>query len=340
MGYHLELLRSTQQSHCPVTIVTKDQEPLIEEEVVKLRQKGAIIPVTMGDSQRAGFCSTIFLVPKKESEQMRPVVPLNRFLPRVHFKMEGVHVVRDLLQRGDWVCRIDLKDAIPVCREHQPLLCFIWGSDMYQFTCLPFGLALAPRVFTKVLATSSGFSTSRRSEVCDLPGQSPHHGRQQGPSSLAVCRSNSVTRISRLSRELLQISDTANAGSNLLGPQHRLQERGIACQKLSQIWKQARKLLGQTLGSARDIAPFAGKLSTTVLAIHPAPLHYRGLQHLKYQALRGSQNYNYSSLIRISPADLECWLQEVPLSMEWEESSDHSSSQTTPPELEIDSLTG
>ena len=63
---------------------------------------------------------------------MRPVVnlkPLNRFLPRIHFKMEGVHVVRDLLQKGDWMCRIDLKDAyfaMPVCREHQPLLHFIW----------------------------------------------------------------------------------------------------------------------------------------------------------------------------------------------------------------------
>ena len=86
-GYRIELLRSPQQTHCPVTVVTKDQEPLIEEEVVKLRQKGAIISVTTEDSQRAGFCSTIFLVPKKESGQMRPVVnlkPLNRFLPRIH----------------------------------------------------------------------------------------------------------------------------------------------------------------------------------------------------------------------------------------------------------------
>jgi hypothetical protein len=53
-----------------VTVVTKDQEPLIEEEVVKLRQKGAIIPVTTVDNQRAGFCSTISLVPKKESREM------------------------------------------------------------------------------------------------------------------------------------------------------------------------------------------------------------------------------------------------------------------------------
>ena len=52
------------------------------------------------------------------------------------------------------------------------------------------------------------------------------------------------------------------------------------------------------------------------MVIHPDPLHYRSLQHLKHQALRGSQNY--SSLIRMSQAAKE------DLEMEREESSGHS----------------
>ena len=44
----------SQQSHCPVTVVPRDQQPMIEEEVAKLQLKGGIIPV---DGQRAGFCS-------------------------------------------------------------------------------------------------------------------------------------------------------------------------------------------------------------------------------------------------------------------------------------------
>jgi hypothetical protein len=40
--------------------------------------------------------------------------------------------------------------------------------------------------------------------------------------------------------------------------------------------------LRQTWVSARQIAKFMGKLTVTVLAVHPAPLYYQGLQHLKH----------------------------------------------------------
>ena len=60
-----------------------------------------------------GFFFRLFLVPKKEG-QMRPVLNLkllNEFIYHRHFKMEGMHIVRDLLQRGDWMTRIDVKNV-------------------------------------------------------------------------------------------------------------------------------------------------------------------------------------------------------------------------------------
>ena len=50
--------------------------------------------------------------------------------------------------------KIDLKDAyftMPVSNQHQPLLRFMHGGLRYQFSCLPFGLGPAPRLFTKLL---------------------------------------------------------------------------------------------------------------------------------------------------------------------------------------------
>ena len=108
-------------------------------------------------------------------------------------------------------------------------------------------------------------------------------------------------------------------------------------QKLSEIQKQAKKLQGQKWVSAQELAQFIGKLSATAQAIHPAPLQYRSLQHLKHKALQCSQNY--SELVRMSPAareDLKWWLHKV---SRW----NGRSLQTTPPELEIEtdaSLTG
>ena len=48
---------------------------------------------------------------------------------------------------------LDLKDAyfdIPVFSLHRKYIGFIWNDQRYEFTCLPFGDSLAPRVFTKV----------------------------------------------------------------------------------------------------------------------------------------------------------------------------------------------
>ena len=49
---------------------------------------------------------------------------------------------------------IDLKDAyfaIPIREESRKFLSFSMADKNYQFTCLPFGLASAPWVFTKTL---------------------------------------------------------------------------------------------------------------------------------------------------------------------------------------------
>ena len=60
--------------------------------------------------------------------------------------------------------RIDLKDAylaIPISTQHRKYLRFCWRGQTYEFTCLPFGLAVAPCVFTKVIKPVVGFIRSK-----------------------------------------------------------------------------------------------------------------------------------------------------------------------------------
>ena len=143
VGYKLELIDTPMQSHPPVTMVNQEMADKISVEVETMLEIGAILPIQ--DPLNKGFYSRIFLVPKKDG-QSRPVVnlcPLNQHLLYQHFKMEGVHVVRDLLQQGDWMSRIDLKDAyfaIPIHKNHRQYLRFLWQNQAYKFTCLPFGL--------------------------------------------------------------------------------------------------------------------------------------------------------------------------------------------------------
>ena len=54
---------------------------------------------------------------------------------------------------GDYIVSLDLKDtyfSVPIFRPHCKYLDFIWRDQRYDFTCLPFGYSLAPRVFTKI----------------------------------------------------------------------------------------------------------------------------------------------------------------------------------------------
>ena len=108
------------------------------------------------EQEAKGFISQLFLVSKKGGGK-RPIINLkglNTFVEKEHFKMESSHMIKDILKPGDWMTKVDLKDAyfmIPLATSQKQLVQFQWQGETYQFNCLPFGLTSAPRVFTKIL---------------------------------------------------------------------------------------------------------------------------------------------------------------------------------------------
>ena len=141
---------------------------LIDLEIQQMLEKEAIHVVPPGEIHQ-GLVSSIFLVPKKGSGQ-RPVVnlgTLNQFIPYEHFKMEGIRMLKDLLRKGHFMVKIDLKDAyftVPVWKNHQTFLRFVWKETMYEFACLPFSLSSAPRVFTKLMKHNSRTPSGQNQE--------------------------------------------------------------------------------------------------------------------------------------------------------------------------------
>ena len=113
---------------------------LITEEVQELLVKHAIRESQLSPNS---FISQIFLVEKKGGGQ-RPVVnlkALNNFVHSEHFKMEGLHILLDLIQTRGYKIKLDLNICfqIPIHQDHQHLLQFQWMEKTYQFLCLPFG---------------------------------------------------------------------------------------------------------------------------------------------------------------------------------------------------------
>ena len=69
-----------------------------------------------------------------------------------HFIMEHLDAVCSIVTKGDYFVSIDLQDAyfsIPIHRDHKKFLRFFLGGQLFQYNVLCFGLASAPRIFTK-----------------------------------------------------------------------------------------------------------------------------------------------------------------------------------------------
>ena len=153
-GYRLEFGKALPPDNWPPNFpqLTTEQSQILDQEIQNLLRKNAIESAPSTE----GFFSPMFTVPKK-GEGWRPIINLKRlntYLIVPHFKMEGISSLRDVLQEDDLMGKIDLEDAylaVPICHHHRNFLKFQWKGKNYRFKALPFGLATAPRVFTKIL---------------------------------------------------------------------------------------------------------------------------------------------------------------------------------------------
>lgn len=115
----------------PEVALMLEQEQAPSFEVHTLIQKAAISPTSASD----GIFSPIFVLPKKVGG-WRLVVnskALNQFIRSAHFKMESISSMTDVVQKGDFMGRWDLKDAhlsIPVMKSY---LRFRWKEQNFKF---------------------------------------------------------------------------------------------------------------------------------------------------------------------------------------------------------------
>ena len=292
---------------------------LLREEVASLLGKGAVQVVDPTLSAE-GFYSALFLVPKTEG-RMRPVInlkALNFWVQPQHFKMEGIHTLREIVAEGEWLAKLDLKDAyftVPIFRDHQKYLRFAVDKIRYQFTCLPFGLSCAPWAFTKVLKPVVAFLRSlgiRLIIYIDdilVIGKSPDEVRDHVEALIALLEGlgfivnmeKSVTTPSQQIEFLGLQVDTITMCLSLPG------------HKIKAIRGEASQLLRPGSLSARRLAQFIGKLNATSQAVFPAPLFYRHLQRdLQSALLKGSQNYETLLLLsQESREEIQWWQQRL-----------------------------
>jgi len=296
-GYHLEFESVPIQFSLPKTPpFSKTEVDLIDSEIDKLLQKGAITQVARKNEE---FISNIFLVPKKTGD-MRPVInlkPLNQFVQKIHFKMENIQMALNFISQGDYMISIDLKDAyfsVPIFHTDRKYLRFIWKNQRYEFSCLPFGYSLAPRVFTKIFKPITS------------------HLRRNGlriviflddilltASSVQECKEH-LTLLRKLIEDL---GFVINEEKSRLKPDTRIHFLGFIIDsvlmkvflpenKIQKIVSACENMLAKPRPTVREIANVTGLLVSAFPAVSYLKLYYRSIEICKSEALHVNKDFD------------------------------------------------
>jgi hypothetical protein len=294
---------------------TADQAAIITQEVEELVAKQAIIAINKSSDQ---FVSRLFVVPKK-GNQWRAVLnlkPLNEFICKHHFKMENWWSLRTLLLPGDYMVRLDLKDAflsIPIHRDFVKFLCFDWKGQRYAWQRLPFGLTSSPRVFTKVLKPVIA------------------HLRKLGiklfiyMDDILLWHAKVKILLEQLKVAIKLIQDVGlliNFEKSDLEPSQIMEFLGfkinlkefrlcLTDKKMQDIVAILKDLRSKVSISGRELASILGKLSAASQAVLAAPLYFRRLQGIQGQLLKTHGYVDYDNKIDMQgqvASELDWWI--------------------------------
>lgn len=262
---------------------------LIKEQLSILLKKKAIRKCSPDKDQ---FISSIFLVPKPDgsSRLILNLKNLNTFIKADHFKIEDFKVAIQLLTENCWMCSVDLTDAyymISIVESDRKFLRFEFLGQLYEFNVLPFGLNIAPYIFTKIMKPVLVYLRLRGLIfVCYLDDF------LLLDLSLAECKKNLYFLISVLTC----LGFLVKYEKSKLIPSKRCKFLGLIfnsaemsvelpLDKKEMIFKRISFLEKMEFCKIREFAELIGQLNFATNALQYSPVYLKRLEYYKYVAL-------------------------------------------------------
>jgi hypothetical protein len=155
-GYDMQWLEGApaprMQQNSPSAL---EQEIFVTSAVTEMLAAGAISVLPQGE--RPEVVSPLGVVPKGTKGKFRLVINMkymNEHLVKRKFKFEGLKDLADLAEKGDHAVSFDLTSGyynVDLHPRSRAFTGFEWKGSYSIYNCLPFGLALALWVFSKVM---------------------------------------------------------------------------------------------------------------------------------------------------------------------------------------------
>jgi hypothetical protein len=296
--------------------LTEEEELFLDKEVARMLEMDAVYETQETD----GVTSSIYTVPKRDSDRRRPVNNLrwvNSHLPRIKFKMSTIKDVKAAITRDCFMTSIDLSDCfwgVPVCKRDQKFLAFTWRGKTYRFRCLPFGLSLSPMFITKIYKHVVERLQLQGHKVVLYIDDMLILGRDK-----AACEAATRAAIDLFK----DLGAVVNFAKSSITPAQEIEYLGFTLnsktmmitapkKKLANLTKAIRQVINKRdRCTPRMLASVLGKINSLADALFPTRVHTTGLETQKLRALRAS---GWDTATRISDEaleDLQWWKDNV-----------------------------
>lgn len=285
-GYRLQFAVKPPPFNGVLPSVAKgDAARVLKDEITSLLHKQAIRAVPDSESQQ-GFYSRYFLVPKKGASALRPILDLrvlNKHLRKFTFRMLTHRLLCRSVRRGDWFTTIDLKDAyfhIAVHTAHRKYLRFAHEGKAYEYQVIPFGLSLAPRVFSKCVESALAPLRSRGvrifSYIDDYLVCSQSRERALTDTSAVICHLTALGfRINMAKSQLKPRQHTEYLGLSINSLSYRVT---LTAQRLASLTQCLSMFRHGAKVTFRTCLRLAGLMASVIAVVHLGLLKMREFQ--------------------------------------------------------------
>ena len=317
-GYQIPFTATPVQRNEPKCREFSTSEKLaLTELICDYLRMGAI---SMSTEEPEQFLSTIFPIPKSDGSNrlIFNLAPLNEFIAPSHFKLEDYRSVRALLVKDGFMGKIDIRHAylhVPIHLNCRKFLKFRWQGVLYQFDTLPFGLSLAPWVFTKLMRPVMTFLREQGYQNSIFLDDIWIHN-----DTREKCYKN----INQTIRLLQKLGFLINFEKRLLTPTQNIEYLGFIFDTVQfrislPLKKQdkLRKLCAEALSwgqvTIREMSVLLGSLISAAPAVTYAMMYTRQMAVEESIALKYS-NRNYEARTSLSEsvkADVRWWLKAL-----------------------------
>ena len=321
-GYRLEFIHGTEPvQRIPVfqPNFNSVEYEIVDQEIQKLLKMNVIEEISKENSND-GFLSPIFTRPKK-SGGYRVILnlrELNKFIVYHHFKMDSFESALHCVTKGCYFASVDFSNAyysVPLAECHKRFVRFCWDGKVFQYTCLPMGLASAPRIFTKllkpVLATlrklghvivgyiDDSLIVGHTFQECETAVKSTIQLVESLGFSVNYKKSSLIP-----SKQIIFLGNLIDSESmRVTLTESRAHTIITACKNLTK----------KQIASIIEVTQVIGYMVASFSAVQFGKLHYRQLERAKIAALKeNSGNYDAKMLISVSMKnELQWWIDNI-----------------------------